>query len=358
MKYLFLFAFAATLTLSSCKRETEETNGTTAPEQVDLSQAIIESFAKNVAQDIYNSLSIKTDVLYQSILQLNSEISEENLATCRQNWRDARVVWEYSEAFLFGPVATEDIDPRIDTWPVNFMDLEGELNSTNSFTEEYIDGLTDELKGFHPIEYLLFGQDGNKTASELNERELEYLIGLALNLKGLTGGLAESWNPSIENNYSETITNPGLHNMYYEDRVAVYEEIVAAMAGICDEVANAKIKEPFVNLNVSLEESPFAHNSITDFKNNIAGVELVYKGKFVNDGFGLEDLVRKHNLALDGEIKLRIANAKASLNAISLPFGQAIFQQGTLVQNAIDNINALKNVIDNELLQLVSVYGN
>jgi hypothetical protein len=92
--------------------------------------------------------------------------------------------------------------------------------------------------------------------------------------------------------------------------------------------------------------------------NNINGVELAYQGRFTVDGVGLEDLVRKHNLALDGEIKLRIANAQASLNAITVPFGQAIFTQQNQVQTAINSINALKDVLEGDLLQFIAIYGN
>lgn len=357
MKKVLSLAAVALVTFSACKKDPEP-EVTPTPVTEDLNRDIINAFADNVAQDIYNSLAAKTATLYNNVLLLSTETTDENLNTCKQNWRDARIVWENSEAFLFGPVATENIDPRIDTWPVNFVDLDGQLASSAEFTEEYISGLADELKGFHPIEYLLFGQNGDKVASELTVREKEYLTALANNLKQLTGDLAEGWNPANAGNYTAIFTAPGASNVNYEDRTAVFEELAGAMAGICDEVANGKIKEPFELQDAALEESPFALNSKTDFLNNINGVELAYQGRFTVDGVGLEDLVRKHNLALDGEIKLRITNAQASLNAITVPFGQAIFTQQNQVQTAINSINALKDVLEGDLLQFIAIYGN
>lgn len=362
MKKVLSLAAIAVITFSSCKKDPEP-EVTPTPVTEDLNGDIINAFTVNVSQDIYNSLASKTTTLYNNVLALSTETTEANLTTCKQNWRDARIVWENSEAFLFGPVATENIDPRIDTWPVNFVDLDGQLASSEEFTESYIDGLADELKGFHPIEYLLFGQDGDKVASEITARELEYLVALANNLKQLTADIATGWDPSVAGNYTTIFTTPGSANVNYEDRTAVFEELVGAMAGICDEVANGKISEPFVNGDASLEESPFSGNSLTDFTNNIRGVELVYLGQFNVNGVGIEDLVRKHNLALDGEIKTRIANAIASLESISnvspnYTFGQAIFEQGTLVQNSIDAINELKEVLEVDLQAFVAVYGN
>ncbi len=357
MKKVLSLAAIAVVTFASCKKDPEP-EVTPTPQTSDLNADIINAFSVNVAQDIYNSLAAHTTTLYDNVVALSTTPTDGLLTTCKQNWRDARVVWENSEAFLFGPVATEDIDPRIDTWPVNFVDLDGQLAGSATFNEAYIDGLEDELKGFHPIEYLLFGQNGDKVASELTARELEYLVALAHNLKKLTGELADGWNPSVAGNYTAIFTSPGAGNANYEDRTAVFEELVGAMAGICDEVANGKISEPFVTQDASLEESPFAFNSKTDFLNNIIGVELAYRGKFNVDGVGVEDLVRKHNLALDGQIKVRIANAKASLEAITVPFGQAIFSQQTQVQNAINSINALKDILEGDLLEFIAVYGN
>ena len=129
------------------------------------------------------------------------------------------------------------------------------------------------------------------------------------------------------------------------------------MAGICDEVANGKIKDPFDLQDPTQEESPFAKNSITDFTNNVQGVMDVYQGKFSSNGQGLEDLVRSYNLSLDNDIKTAHAAAIASLQAITVPFGQAIGTQQTQVQNAMIKINALKDVLETKLAPFVLQYG-
>ena len=50
----------------------------------------------------------------------------------------------------------------------------------------------------------------------------------------------------------------------------------------------------------------------------------MYQGKFNDDGEGLEDLVRTHNLSLDNDIKTKYGTAIAALQAITDPFGEAI----------------------------------
>lgn len=129
------------------------------------------------------------------------------------------------------------------------------------------------------------------------------------------------------------------------------------MGGICDEVANGKMKDPFEAQDPQLEESPFAQNSITDFTNNIKGIMDIYQGKFTEDGKGIEDLVRTYNLSLDNDIKTKHGTAVAALQAITVPFGQAILTQQTQVQTAMDKINELAETLADNLKPFVQQYG-
>lgn len=352
MKYFLTPALliCGILTFSSCSDD----NDGGSPVDATLNAEVLTDFSSNIAQVTYNDLASKTSTLYDQVLALSTGgATDQELEACRTTWKQARQAWEQSESFLFGPVSTENIDPRIDTWPVNFQDLEAQLSSDADFDEDYIDNLEDALKGFHPIEYLIFGEEGDKIAAELSARDLEYLTGLALNLKTLTADLKASWQPSTSGNYSATFTTAGSGSDVYNTQLSAFEELVNAMAGICDEVANGKIDEVFIAQDPSLEESPFSQNSITDFTNNIKGVENVYLGKYSADGKGLEDLIRKYNLQLDGEIKLKLANALTALGKVTDPFGEAITSQPIQVQNAVAAINDLKTTLEDSLLPFV-----
>ena len=351
-KYTILF-FLITI-ISACKKpEPSQNNDTTS-----TTTEILSGFSSNVAQATYNDLAIQTSQLYDYILVFESSLTDQDLINCKQAWKDSRLAWEQSEGFLFGPVSSDNIDPRIDTWPVDFTKLDSVLNSNAVYSSEYIDSLQDALKGFHPIEYLLFGQNGNKTASEFTSPEIDYLKALALNLKELASKLSDSWNQNTTDNYYTEFINAGNGSTIYTTQRLAFEELVNAMAAICDEVANGKMAEPFTLQDPSLEESPFAFNSITDFTNNIQSVENVYLGTYAIDGKGLEDLVRQNNLSLDNAVKTKLNAALAALNNITIPFGQAITQQPTQVQNAMDAINDLKTEIEDELFPFVQQYTN
>lgn len=339
--------------ITSCKKNDD--NGTT--DTTALKKEILENAATNVCTASYTDLSSKADQLLTAINTLTATPTEENLTACRNLWKSTRETWERSEAWLFGPVSSASIDPRIDTWPVDFNELNTVLAGSDVLDEDYIEGLDedhDALRGFHPIEYLLWGQDGNKTAAEYTDREKEYLIALAKNLKKLTAEAKTSWTGG----YSALLATAGTTgNAEFPTTRVAYETIVDAMGGICDEVANGKMKEPFEAQDPLLEESPFAQNSLTDFTNNIKGILDMYQGKFSTDGKGIEDLVRNYNLSLDQEIKAKHGTAIAALQAITVPFGDAIVNQQQQVETAMTKINELATALSTKLKPFVQQYG-
>jgi putative iron-regulated protein len=350
-KYTTIALAAVITAFASCKKDdSNDTNHTVTNKQ------IIENFSANIAYVSYSELEQEAITMQQNIHSFRLNPTDSMLNVCRDNWKSSRKTWEQTEAYLFGPAATENIDPRIDTWPVNFNDLEAIINGSDVLNEAYINNLDDALKGFHPVEYLLFGMNGNKLHTDFTVRELEFLEALALNLNALTGQLADGWNPGISSSFYYDWTTAGAGSTVYTSQLSAFDEMVSAMAGICDEVANGKIAEPFNAQNPSLEESPFSGNSIIDFTNNIKGVQNVYLGKYNSDGKGLEDLVKEHNLSLDGTIKQKIANSITALGNITDPFGTAILTQPIQVQNAIDAINDLKATLEDELVPLVQLH--
>lgn len=324
-----------------------------------LNEEITASFSTNVAQASYNDLKAKASLLNDKIQAFADAPSPQLLTDTRNAWKAARSSWEQTESFLFGPVDSGSIDPRIDTWPVDFTGMISLLDESEAvITEDYVDSeLGDDLKGFHPIEYLIFGLDGEKTVEDFEgkTREIAYLRALGENLKKLTAEVADDWNPTGGDYESEFLA---------QSHRDAFEQIVAAMAGIADEVANAKIGEVYEAQDPSMEESPYSKNSLTDFKNNIKGIENVYLGKYTTDGKGLEDMVKQHNLTLDTEIKAAISAAIASLDNIDGTFGEAVSSSNIKVQNAIDAITALQEKLDdgsasnNDLFYFVQQHTN
>ena len=247
----------------------------------------LENLGNDVILKTYEELNNKTQSLANALAALENNPTSQALDASRQAWRDSRVPWEQSEGFLFGPVDQLGIDPAIDSWPVNETDLDAVLNSPQPLTKTYIDGLEGTLKGFHTIEYLLFGVDGNKLVADFTARQFEYLSACSQSLLGATQQLYDSWKPA-GGNFIQNILQAGKPGLsIYPSQKSALQEIMNGMITIADEVANGKINDPFIQQNVTLEESRFSANSKQDFADNIRSIRNAYTGNYFNtDGTG------------------------------------------------------------------------
>ena len=330
----------------------------------------------NLTNDIivvgYQSLNDKAALFLLSTQNLVNTPSAENLAAAQQAWKDVRVPWEQGEAHIFGPVDALSIDPHLDTWPLNTSDLEDLLASQNGFSADELSSWNDDVQGFHTMEFLLFGDgvnDNHKSIDELTALEREYLAAAAEVFKSHTQTLFDAWtvanDPNIENSpaYKDLLLTPD--NEVYSSQLGVIEELINGMIGIVDEVGNGKIAEPFgtsaETSDTSKVESQYSWNSLTDFTDNIQGVQNVYRGEFPQqtDKTGLIDFVHAADADIasrvDNEITDAIVKIKAIAGENNLPFRQAITdtEARNRIQEAIDSLTVLQTSFENDVLTLL-----
>lgn len=333
-------------------------------------QEIINHVSYNVILATYNDLAALTADLATAVAELDANRTPENLEKAQNAWRTARIPWESSESFLFGPVDSLGVDPMLDTWPLNKLDLDQVLKSNRAITTDFVRALGANLQGFHTIEYLLFGEgvhSNTKPVESLTNKQLEYLKATTVLLAEHTAYLAHAWstNWDPENasapGYVQIISNPGMNNQFYSSDRAVMEEFVQGMMGIVDEVANGKIADPMGadigSANMALVESPFSWNSIADFSYNIRSVYSIYTGHYrQTQGPGVKALVERVDPALANRVHNDILNCMKLIQEIRPAnggdFGQAIMTLDgrARAQKAIDALNALHGVLESEVL--------
>jgi uncharacterized iron-regulated protein len=314
---------------------------------------VLKDVAEGVILATYVDLDAKAGLLVQAADSLKTSTTDANLDAARQAWRAARRPWEQSEAFLFGPVDTKGIDPGIDSWPVNRVDLDGVLAGSASLTKEYIDGLEGTLKGFHTIEYLLFGSGNGKKAAEMTARELEYLTALVRSFKGSTAQLRTEWEPTGGNFVAELV-NAGGEGSSYLSRKDGIQELLTGMVDIADEVANGKINEPFTRKDRTREESQFSDNSNADFQDNIRSIRNLYLGTYGSfSGKGISTLVAARNSTLDARLLQEIDAAISALGEMTPSFGEAITSNKAKVEAAQTAVRRVKQTLESEVKPLV-----
>lgn len=316
--------------------------------------ALLATTAEEVILQTYAELDARTGLLVAALTALESTPDASRLEAARQAWREARLPWEQAEGFLFGPVDQQGIDPAMDSWPVNEVDLQNVLNSNNALTKGFIDQQEGTVKGFHTIEYLIFGANGNKTVDQFSAREFEYLRACAESLKGETNRLYNAWSAS-SGNYVGNLLHAGTSQSIYPSQKAAIEEIVNGLITIADEVANGKINDPFSQQNITLEESRFSSNSKADFADNIRSVRNIYFGALAggHSETSLHTLVEEKDPALHSRLTTRIDEAISAIENIPGSFTTAIFEYPDAVQNAQNKVRDLLQILQGELSPLV-----
>ena len=317
-------------------------------------EEILISVTDQVIVPTYESLSQKSTILVNALSALLAIQTQANLIAAQQAWRDARIPWEQSEGFLYGPVETLGIDPSIDSWPVNQADLEAVLNSSDALTKSYIDGQEGTLKGFHTIEYLLFGLNSNKQVNDFTPRQFEYLAACAQSLEGACQKLRLNWTGGTVN-FGQTFKAAGKSgNAAYPSQKSALQEILNGLITIADEVANGKINEPFSQQDLLLEESRFSANSKADFADNIRSIHNIYFGNFEgNLSKGLSEVIKAKNAELDTQVRKQIIDAIEAIELIEGPFTMAIFNAKPSVEHARDEVRNLQDLLQNQVFGVI-----
>lgn len=313
-------------------------------------RAVIEAFVNDYIVQDYAELEAAAGALAASAQTLRAAPSEANLSAAKAAWVATRQPWEQSETALFGPVEFYGFDPALDTWPVNQTDLQAVLNSGQSLSAQAVGNLDPSLKGFHTIEYLLFGNGGDKTAGDFTDREFDYLVATTEELHGITAALLNAWTSGINGQppYADEFLNAGRGSASFPTEQSAVEQIVQGQIGICDEVANGKIADPFTQRNPNIVESQFSFNSIQDFSDNIRGVKKVLDTS-------LTTYIASRNPALADRLNQAVNNAISAILRIPEPFRDAIqdsANDSTIIAAQEATRNVL-NILQNEVLPVI-----
>lgn len=358
MKQIYYSLLA--LILGACMVSCEKTGGQNPEGETKKDAAIREAateYVNNNVLVIYQGLADASAEIYDACaaIKANSEagkLTDADIRKAADAWLKARKYWEQSEAFLYGPVADEGIDPRIDSWPLDKTGMDAILANESKMAEieklgaAYFERLPEGygMFGFHALEYLIFASDNSskpvrlRTTDSYAKNELIYLTAAAEDLKTQTARLVSLW----RNGYAQTMTTVG-NNEQYRTWDDVAEEILQGCIDIADEVGNTKMGTPH---NASSEgdrdyiESPYSLNSIQDFQDNIVSIKNSYAGGRKN----LSLVVQMYDKDLDSKCLAAIENAYTKIGLIPEPFAESASKQVTA--DAIDACNELVKVLE------------
>jgi len=407
--FTYAFAFAAALAMTtsftSCS---DDDDSTTNSEKVALLNEILTQTVDATIYDTYKALADSAKLLAEQVTVMreaakNKAVTDVQVEKACELFKGARANYEKSEAFLLGAASQYNVDPHIDSWPLDKNALVNALSSTKIV--EALDGedgdaqayglLGQNALGFHGLEYILFkngqprpasdfngtftiyeGVDGEDTGNVLGTFNGEYTLIFA---KAVAGDLRNNcyilecgWNPesnsshaayldTLEMNYTmsngnsfgEDFKTAGNAGSSYSTALKALSAIMAGdqgARGICDEVADQKIGRPYASTtedDVNYIESPYSYNSITDFFNNITSIEDVWYGgmaKNRNTAKSLSAYFAKYHATEGAAVEEAIKTAKAEIDKMPRPFVKN--RQADQVKVAIEACHALSDALN------------
>lgn len=339
------------LFVSSCSDSNDSMSDDLSSKEKALQSATID-YVEHTVIPTYSAMAdaaIRMRSLCHTVKEKHASgtLATADIKAAGEAWKAARKNWELSEAFLYGPAANHNIDPHIDSWPLDkasMDDLLVQIRNGNKWSLENNGGYG--LIGFHAVEYMLFELSADENTSLVHStgytsEELEYLVAVADDLCAQCVCLEACWagtdNVSVEKqeileeagldygeNYGWEMMNAGKAGSRFKTYQETAEEIIQGCIDIADEVGNTKIGRPHIGSSQEDKnyiESPYSLNSIEDFADNIRSIKNAYLGSRSDDA-SVSDYIKSINPDADTAVRNAISNAISAIEAVPEPFAK------------------------------------
>lgn len=422
MKRIFKFAmlFAAgmmTMGMVSCSSDDDKNDSVdVAKEQNEAIEALTKQYLSDVVYPTYTNLANESESLYSKIsalktkLKAGTAVNQSEIDDICTSYKNARKFWEQSEAFLYGAASDFEIDPHIDTWPLDVPTLGEDLADDAKIARlDAADGieyartsLTAENLGFHGIEFIFFRDGKNRSAAFFNNDEKEtdgditakgdvtakeeviFATAVAGDLRDKCFQLEVAWNPNASSahksrvaecaktsddfettvsknslTYGENMLAVNAGNSTYNSWKKVVEEIlVGGCSNICAEVADQKMGQAYraatgtgdAEDDPNYIESPYSHNSFTDFYGNIMSIQnALYnnvEGTSATNS-SVMSYLKKYNANEAATLQAKLSAALTALQACQNS-GKSFVEapDATYVKTAMDAIDELDDELN------------
>ena len=348
------------------------------------SEAAISSYGEIVHASYADSLA-EAQAMDAALDAFVADPSETTLDAAKQAWLAARVPYLQTEVYRFydGPIDGMDGDPEglINAWPMDELTVdyvEGmpeagrindpsfEISMANLVSANGAGGEADVATGWHPIEFLLWGQDltdpsmampGQRsfedyTTADNADRRASYLTTTSELLLSHLQELVDAWAPDTPGNYRAKMDSV--------DPAIALQRILTGMIVLSGfETAGERLQAALDAGDQEEEHSCFSDNTHDDMLYDVLGVQNVWEGAYVRTdgtsvtGTGIEAVVRELDASLADELEARIQTSVDLARALEPPFDLEI-QPGNAEGNA--RVQALIDSLRTQEMLLTQVF--
>ena len=196
-------------------------------------QKVAKVYVNQVVYPTYQALAANARTLYTTTAALytaaeSGTMTQAQIDAACEAFKDTRREWERSEAFLYGSASDNELDPHIDSWPLDHEELVNALKNPTlvagfkgsdpaKFVSENNSHFQSVL-GFHGMEFVLFREGKNRTVDALRANETEegmtsvkgidelaFLQAVAADVRNITALLEFTWMGSAASNETKSV---------------------------------------------------------------------------------------------------------------------------------------------------------
>ncbi len=330
--------------------------------------AVLATYA-DIAQAGYGDALATAHDLDAAIAALLDDPTPDTLGAARDAWRTARIPYQQTEVFRFGNPIVDAWEGRVNAWPldeglIDYVDAaygdESEFNTlytANVIASDEInvggtpldvteitpallqDGLQEAggveanvATGYHAIEFLLWGQDLNGTGAGAGDRPAtDFATGA-----DCTGGHCDrrgaylsAASDLLVADLEEMVANweadgPARTRLTDADPAAGLSAMLAGMGSLSyGELAGERMKLGLLLHDPEEEHDCFSDNTHVSHLYDVVGIRNAYLGRYegpdgtVTEGPSLSGLVAAADPALDEEMRARLDETRAAMQAIA-----------------------------------------
>ena len=302
-------------------------------------QKVAKNYVQAVVYPTYQALASNARTLYSAAQTLYKSaeagtMTQKEINAACEAFKNTRQEWERSEAFLFGSATDNELDPHIDSWPLDRDELERALTNENliagfksenpaKFVSEHNTEFQSVL-GFHGMEFVLFRNGAQRTVEALKANdtdegvtsvkgidELAFLQAVAADVRNITALLEFTWMGSAASNetkailsgegsyvfstlrynglasngtmcFGQFLLSPSSTTGYTSWQGTMNQIFVGGCSNICAEVADQKLGQAYrvatgqgnpTEDSKDYIESPYSHRSFIDYQDNIYSIK-------------------------------------------------------------------------------------
>lgn len=281
--------------------------------------AMLQNMTDNVIKPNFAALKTKTDALDLAVQKFATESNEANLKAAQTAWEEAYTVWQYCNAFNFGPAEFPVFGTLIENvgiFPVNTVKIEENI-AKNSLS---FDNFFRDTRGFLALDYLLFDVDGNakvlaKFGTAATVRK-QYLKNVSADIQQKINEVNAGWTSYEATFIKNNGTDAGSSTSY------LYNEFIKSFEGI----KNFKVLLPAgkrvgqTQAEPTKVEAYYSGKSLFFLKEHLKAVENIWLGRSMDgkDGVGFEEYLNSvtGGKELITSTKSQLAEAKNAINAL------------------------------------------